>query len=105
MFAPAGKERAISKPNPVKGNPVFGGYLQMDANGGVPLVVRLCIEEVEKRGTQTLPVIKIMHDLMNALANHVGMDTVGIYRLSGPAKSIERYRVLFNQGKSGVSVA
>ncbi|KAI9323397.1 hypothetical protein BX666DRAFT_1847771 [Dichotomocladium elegans] len=59
------------------GNKVFGGYLSMEANGDVPHIVRLCIEEVEERG----------------------LASVGIYRLSGPASAIQKYRTLFNQSK------
>ena len=58
------------------GNEMFGGFLTMGKDGDLPRVVRMCIEEVEARG----------------------LNSVGIYRLSGPASSIQRYRAAFNCG-------
>ncbi|KAI8365580.1 Rho GTPase activation protein [Blakeslea trispora] len=53
---------------------VFGGPLKLEKDGNVPLVVRLCIEQVEARG----------------------LDTVGIYRLSGQTTAIQKYKAQFN---------
>lgn len=36
--------------NTTAGTEVFGGYLTMDRDGGIPPVVRACVEEVEARG-------------------------------------------------------
>lgn len=58
-------------------NDVFGGYLRMEDNGDIPRIVSLCVKEVEARGLQS----------------------VGIYRLSGPASTIQKYRAAFNKGK------
>ncbi|KAI8365628.1 Rho GTPase activation protein [Choanephora cucurbitarum] len=58
-------------------NAVFGGELRMEENGDIPHVVSLCIQQVEERGLQS----------------------VGIYRLSGPASSIQKYKTMFNQGE------
>lgn len=58
-------------------NDVFGGYLRMDGDE-VPHIVSLCITEVEARGLESL----------------------GIYRLSGPASTIQKYRASFNNSKS-----
>ncbi|KAI8065351.1 Rho GTPase activation protein [Gilbertella persicaria] len=55
-------------------NDVFGGYLHMEENGDIPRIVSLCVNEVEVRG----------------------LKSVGIYRLSGPASSIQKYRTMFN---------
>ncbi|CAO3651376.1 unnamed protein product [Mucor fragilis] len=57
-------------------NDVFGGYLRMEDNGDIPRIVALCVREVEARGLQS----------------------VGIYRLSGPASTIQKYRTAFNKG-------
>ena len=56
---------------------IFGGQLKLDEDGNVPLVVRLCIEQVEARG----------------------LDSVGIYRLSGQTTSIQKYKAHFNTSK------
>lgn len=32
------------------GTEVFGGYLTMDRDGGIPPIVRACVQEVESRG-------------------------------------------------------
>ncbi|KAL7311970.1 hypothetical protein PS15m_009676 [Mucor circinelloides] len=58
-------------------NDVFGGYLRMEDNGDIPRIVSLCVKEVEARGLQS----------------------VGIYRLSGPASTIQKYRAAFNKGE------
>ncbi|KAL9537527.1 hypothetical protein MBANPS3_011698 [Mucor bainieri] len=58
-------------------NDVFGGYLRMEDNGDIPRIVALCVREVEARGLQS----------------------VGIYRLSGPASTIQKYRTAFNKGE------
>lgn len=58
-------------------NDVFGGFLRMEENGDIPHIVTLCINEVEARG----------------------LDSVGIYRLSGPASAIQKYRASFNNSK------
>ncbi|ORX46776.1 RhoGAP-domain-containing protein [Hesseltinella vesiculosa] len=50
---------------------VFGGYLPSN----FPAVVQQCIDQVEARG----------------------LDVVGIYRLSGPASSIQKYRTAYNK--------
>ncbi|KAI8979856.1 hypothetical protein BDF20DRAFT_536423 [Mycotypha africana] len=60
----------------------FGGFLHMEENGDIPKVVSLCVREVEKRG----------------------LKSVGIYRLSGPASTIQKYRNAFNK-KEFVSFA
>ncbi|GAN09705.1 conserved hypothetical protein [Mucor ambiguus] len=57
-------------------NDVFGGYLRMEDNGDIPRIVAVCVREVEARGLQS----------------------VGIYRLSGPASTIQKYRAAFNKG-------
>jgi len=49
----------------------------MEDNGDIPRIVSLCVKEVEARGLQS----------------------VGIYRLSGPASTIQKYRAAFNKGK------
>ncbi|KAI8646984.1 Rho GTPase activation protein [Parasitella parasitica] len=56
-------------------NDVFGGYLRMEDNGDIPHIVSQCIQQVEARGLQS----------------------VGIYRLSGPASAIQKYRATFNK--------
>ncbi|CEP11285.1 hypothetical protein [Parasitella parasitica] len=56
------------------GNEVFGGHLKLEEDGNIPHVVRLCIEQVDKRG----------------------LDVVGIYRLSGQTTSIQKYKAQFN---------
>ncbi|KAI7888660.1 Rho GTPase activation protein [Mucor mucedo] len=61
-------------------NDVFGGLLRMEENGDIPHIVTLCIKEVEARG----------------------LKSVGIYRLSGPASTIQKYRAAFNN-KEAVS--
>lgn len=58
-------------------NDVFGGLLRMEENGDIPHIVTLCIKEVEARG----------------------LKSVGIYRLSGPASTIQKYRAAFNNSK------
>jgi hypothetical protein len=58
-------------------NDVFGGSLRLEENGDIPRIVKLCITEVEKRG----------------------LESVGIYRLSGPASTIQKYRAAFNNSK------
>ncbi|KAG2234006.1 hypothetical protein INT48_007096 [Thamnidium elegans] len=59
--------KSIDSPSITK--EVFGGYLQLE-DGEVPLVVRACIEQVDKRVT--------------------GLDVVGIYRLSGQTTNPEQ---------------
>ncbi|KAI7851855.1 hypothetical protein BDC45DRAFT_571731 [Circinella umbellata] len=59
------------------GNELFGGFLTMGKDGELPRVVQMCIEEVEARG----------------------LNSVGIYRLSGPASCIQRYRAAFNRNE------
>jgi hypothetical protein len=56
---------------------VFGGHLKLEDNGDIPLVVKLCIDQVDKRG----------------------LDVVGIYRLSGQSTSIQKYKALFNSNQ------
>lgn len=58
-------------------NDIFGGFLRLEENGDIPNIVTLCITEVEKRG----------------------LESVGIYRLSGPASTIQKYRAAFNNSK------
>ncbi|GAB5586726.1 hypothetical protein Unana1_01626 [Umbelopsis nana] len=56
---------------------VFGGYLSnqvSDPSRDIPKLVRMCIEQVDARG----------------------LDSVGIYRLSGPAATIQKCRSQFN---------
>ncbi|KAI9264063.1 hypothetical protein BDA99DRAFT_571571 [Phascolomyces articulosus] len=65
---------AGNAPQQPLGNEMFGGFLTMEKDGGLPRVVHMCIDEVESRG----------------------LNSVGIYRLSGPASSIQRYRTAFN---------
>jgi hypothetical protein len=62
---------------PAPGKEVFGGYLKLEQDGGIPLVVRSCIEQVDKRG----------------------LDVVGIYRLSGQTTSIQKYKNQFNSSE------
>ncbi|KAG0178936.1 hypothetical protein DFQ29_002787 [Apophysomyces sp. BC1021] len=52
------------------GNDVFGGFLRLNDQGNVPSIVRLC------------------------------MESVGIYRLSGPTSSIQKYRSTFNRNET-----
>lgn len=49
----------------------------MEENGDIPHIVSLCTREVEARGLQS----------------------VGIYRLSGPASTIQKYKQAFNNSK------
>ncbi|KAI8085164.1 Rho GTPase activation protein [Halteromyces radiatus] len=56
-------------------NDIFGGFLYLDQDQYVPVVVRQCIEQVEMKG----------------------LDSVGIYRLSGPASTIQKYRTAYNR--------
>lgn len=56
---------------------MFGGYLKLEEDGNIPKIIRLCIEQVDKRG----------------------LDVVGIYRLSGQTTSIQKYKAQFNQSK------
>jgi hypothetical protein len=58
-------------------NDIFGGFLRMEENGDIPHIVTLCIKEVEAKG----------------------LESVGIYRLSGPATTIQKYRAAFNNSK------
>jgi hypothetical protein len=58
-------------------NDIFGGFLHMEEDGDIPRIVSLCIKEVEARG----------------------LKSVGIYRLSGPASTIQKYRASFNNSK------
>lgn len=58
-------------------NDIFGGFLRLEDNGDIPRIVSLCISEVEQRG----------------------LESVGIYRLSGPASAIQKYRAAFNNSK------
>jgi hypothetical protein len=64
----------------------FGGYLdlQLDKeNRSVPRVVELCCAEVERRG----------------------IASVGIYRLSGNAATIQKIKTMFNQRmKKNISI-
>ncbi|KAI9486486.1 MAG: hypothetical protein EXX96DRAFT_44094 [Benjaminiella poitrasii] len=60
---------------PSNENDIFGGYLHLEENGDIPYVVSLCIREVEARG----------------------LKSVGIYRLSGPASTIQKYKASFNK--------
>lgn len=62
---------------PSGANDIFGGFLRLEENGDMPRIVTLCITEVEKRG----------------------LESVGIYRLSGPASTIQKYRAAFNNSK------
>lgn len=56
---------------------IFGGFLYLTQDQQVPLVVRQCIGQVEARG----------------------LESVGIYRLSGPASIIQKYRTAYNRRK------
>jgi hypothetical protein len=49
----------------------------MEENGDIPFIVSLCTKEVEARG----------------------LESVGIYRLSGPASTIQKYKQAFNNSK------
>ncbi|KAI8577242.1 hypothetical protein K450DRAFT_252900 [Umbelopsis ramanniana AG] len=67
-------DMVMSTPEP---GDVFGGYLVKQISNperDIPKIVRLCIEQVDARG----------------------LDSVGIYRLSGPAAAIQKYRTQFN---------
>ncbi|KAI8064244.1 hypothetical protein BC940DRAFT_306513 [Gongronella butleri] len=57
---------------PGNDNDVFGGLLPTN---GFPIVIQQCIDQVEARG----------------------LDVVGIYRLSGPASAIQKYRAAYNR--------
>ncbi|KAI9272086.1 Rho GTPase activation protein [Helicostylum pulchrum] len=59
-------------------NDIFGGFLRLEENGDIPHIISLCINEVEQRG----------------------LESVGIYRLSGPASAIQKYRAAFNNKES-----
>ncbi|CAO3592392.1 unnamed protein product [Absidia cylindrospora] len=54
---------------------IFGGFLYLEDDQQVPLVVRQCIDQVESRG----------------------LESVGIYRLSGPASTVQKYRTAYNR--------
>ncbi|KAI7863018.1 hypothetical protein BDF14DRAFT_1847861 [Spinellus fusiger] len=58
-------------------NDTFGGFLHLEEGGHVPVILRQCVQQVESRG----------------------LESVGIYRLSGPASAIQKYRVQFNQNE------
>lgn len=51
--------------------------MKLDENGDIPLVVKLCIHQVDQRG----------------------LDVVGIYRLSGQSTSIQRHKHLFDSDR------
>ncbi|KAI8381044.1 uncharacterized protein BYT42DRAFT_565055 [Radiomyces spectabilis] len=83
-FNKSGGGKADVKPRiqPVRGqavssaeNDVFGGYLHLESDGRIPRIIQLCIQEVEARG----------------------LESVGIYRLSGPSSAIQKYRQAFNR--------
>ncbi|KAI8642328.1 Rho GTPase activation protein [Parasitella parasitica] len=52
----------------VVGSELFGGFLKLEEQGNIPQVIRLCTEQVDKRG----------------------LDVVGIYRLSGQTTRIQK---------------
>ncbi|KAJ2960317.1 hypothetical protein NQZ79_g4269 [Umbelopsis isabellina] len=65
---------------------VFGGHITnqiSDPHRDIPEVVRKCIEQVDARGSDSSKLV-------------AGLDSVGIYRLSGPAATIQKYRSQFN---------
>ncbi|KAI8613325.1 hypothetical protein BC830DRAFT_1132800 [Chytriomyces sp. MP71] len=75
-----GTGSGVAQPRPEQ---IFGGLLeaQLEAEGAgrkVPSVVELCIAAVEARG---------------------GLESQGIYRLSGSSASISRWKVMFNAGE------
>ncbi|KAG2196237.1 hypothetical protein INT47_007664 [Mucor saturninus] len=76
------KQHIPTEPPPPVGKEVFGGYLKLEEGGGIPLVVRSCIEQVDKRG----------------------LDVVGIYRLSGQTTSIQKYKNQFNTNPEDVNL-
>lgn len=59
---------------------IFGGPIgvNLDEDLDIPIIVRQCIEEVERRG----------------------VESQGIYRLSGNASQIQKLKILVNQGDS-----
>ncbi|KAI8843180.1 hypothetical protein BJ741DRAFT_660220 [Chytriomyces cf. hyalinus JEL632] len=76
------KKTEVGAPSPsgVRPEQVFGGLLEaqleFEGNGRkIPTVVELCIEAVERRG---------------------GLESQGIYRLSGSSASISKWKALFN---------
>ncbi|KAI3641410.1 hypothetical protein MIR68_000540 [Amoeboaphelidium protococcarum] len=72
------KERGI-----IRQDIAFGGLLELQVkaeNKKVPSIVETCIAQVELKG----------------------MDSVGIYRLSGNAASIQKFRVLYNEDPSKI---
>ncbi|KAJ3230270.1 Rho GTPase-activating protein 9 [Chytriomyces hyalinus] len=76
------KKTEVGAPSPsgVRPEQVFGGLLEaqleFEGNGRkIPTVVELCIEAVEKRG---------------------GLESQGIYRLSGSSASISKWKACFN---------
>ncbi|KAL0137404.1 hypothetical protein V8B55DRAFT_1528032 [Mucor lusitanicus] len=71
---PAPTASTVATATAPQGHDVFGGTLKLEQDGQIPLVVRLCIEQVDQRG----------------------LDVVGIYRLSGQTTSIQKYKALFN---------
>ncbi|KAL0079487.1 hypothetical protein F4703DRAFT_1874925 [Phycomyces blakesleeanus] len=83
-FSKSGKEdekleaqHVVGQTESPAGNTVFGGFLHLDDNGEIPRILRQCIKEVEERG----------------------LDSVGIYRISGPASTIQKYRAQFNRNE------
>ncbi|RCH85047.1 Rho GTPase-activating protein 23, partial [Rhizopus stolonifer] len=79
------KSQALSSATPSSSlatNEVFGRQLKLDENGDIPLIVRSCVEQVEKRG----------------------LDVVGIYRLSGQTTSIQKYKTQFNTNPQDVDL-
>ncbi|OZJ04939.1 hypothetical protein BZG36_02644 [Bifiguratus adelaidae] len=67
-------ERQPIEVEPLDLDAVFGGYLTVPPDDDIPAIVRACIQEVDKRG----------------------LTSVGIYRLSGPASTIQRLRSAYN---------
>lgn len=73
---------------------MFGGYLKLEEGGGIPLVVRSCIEQVDKRGN-----VQCLANDSPTKTSKTGLDVVGIYRLSGQTTSIQKYKNQFNTSK------
>lgn len=54
---------------------MFGGQLKLEEDGGVPIVVRQCIEQVDKRGN--VPIFKVFIMNQTAKKHHVDCDRFG----------------------------
>ncbi|KAI9016416.1 Rho GTPase activation protein [Phycomyces nitens] len=83
-FSKSGKEderleaqHVVGQTESPAGNDVFGGFIRLDDDGKIPRILRQCVKEVERRG----------------------LDSVGIYRISGHKSSVQKYRAQFNRNE------